>query len=125
MESSKKDTVINIGSNSGTVNSTTNGNIQSINNVNHNDNSKEISDLVNSLKDLISKESFEEGKEEILDDLESVEEQINSKQPKKVKLKKAYQGIKSFIAKAPKELANVTLIITRLNELNNLIQSFI
>ncbi|GEM_PF-3815072 len=124
MEAGKKETNISIGTNNGTVNNAE-GNIQSINNVNQADN-QQISTLIQSLIDLMNNQDIEtEVKEDIIDDLEIIEEQINSETPKYSRLKKAYQGVCGFIAKIPSGLAHATLILTQMNELTEKLKPII
>lgn len=124
MEAGKKETNISIGTNNGTFNNAE-GNIQSINNVNQTDN-QQISTLIQSLIDLMNSQDIEtEVKEDIIDDLEIIEEQINSEAPKYSRLRKAYQGVCAFIAKIPSGLAHATLILTQMNELTEKLKPII
>ncbi|WP_221373362.1 hypothetical protein [Clostridium perfringens] len=126
MESVKQETHIhqNINKNYGTA-SVAQGNIESVNNVSLND-FKDIKELVDSLKDLITNEDInDELKEEVVDDLETIEQEINSENPKHVKIRKAWQGIKSFISKIPDGLAKATIISTQCLELYDKLKPFI
>ena len=124
MEAGKNETNISIGTNNGTFNNAK-GNIQSINNVNQAD-SQQISTLIKSLIDLMNNQDIEtEVREDIIDDLEIIEEQVNSKTPKYARLKKAYQGVCGFISKIPSGLAHATLIITQMNELTEKLKPII
>ncbi len=124
MEYGKREININAAGNSGTVNYAE-GNIQSINNINQTD-SQEIFKLIESLKGLIGSQSFEnELKEEIIDDLETIQEQVANENPKYVKFKKAYQGISNFILKIPNGLAQAGLIVTQMQELGEKLKPMI
>lgn len=126
METVKQETHIhqNIGNNYGTA-SVAQGNINSVNNVALND-VQEIKKLVKSLKSLIIKEEIdEELKEEVIDDLETIEEEVSSEKPKHIKIKKASQGIKNFIGKIPKGIATATVMVTQGIELYEKLKPFI
>lgn len=107
------------GNNYGSLNAAQ-GDIYSTNNSSKNE-VENIIDIVKSLKGLINNQELnevsEDDKEAVIDDLDTIEEQINSDSTKKVKLKKAYEGIKSFILKIPSALATGTLIATKAEEL--------
>ena len=49
---------------------------------------------------------------------------MECKQPKFVKLKKAFQGLKSFIIVIPSGLAHATSIVTKLNDLTDKIKAY-
>lgn len=118
METVKQETHIhqNINTNYGTA-SIAQGNIDSINNVTSND-IQEVRKLVESLKTLIIKEEIgEEVKEGIVDDLETIEEEVNSEKPKHIRIKKACQGLKNFAAKIPQGIAKATVIAAQCVEL--------
>lgn len=125
MEPEKTETHIqqNIGTNYGTAN-IAERDINSVNNINIDD-AKEIVTLIAELKKIIENEKMDQDiKDDVIDDLETVQEQVNTKEPKYVKLKKAYQGLKSFITYIPNGIVQATLIVTKLNNLTQKIQSF-
>jgi len=125
LEPEKTETHINqsIGNNYGTANAAQ-GNINSVNKTNLND-VTEIINLISEVKKMIEAEEVDEDiKENILDDLEIMEEQVESKEPKLVKLKKSYQGLKNFITSVPMGIVKATLLITNLNNLTEKINSF-
>ena len=64
-------------------------------------------------------------KEEVVDDLETIEQEINSENPKYVKIRKAWYGIKSFISKIPKGVKKATIIATQCWELYEKLKPFI
>ena len=126
MEDLKQETHIyqNINKNYGTA-SIAQGNVESVNNVKLND-LQNIQELVESLKNLIIKEEInEEIKEDIIDDLEAIEQEVNSENPKHVRIRKACKGIKSFMSKIPKGVAKATIIATQCGELYEKLKPFI
>jgi hypothetical protein len=126
MEVVKQETHIhqNINTNYGTA-SIAQGNIDSVNNVTISD-IQEIKELVESLKCLIIIEEIdEEVKEEVIDDLETIKEEINSEKPKHIRIKKASQGIKNFLSKIPQGIATASVIATQGIELYEKLKPFI
>lgn len=127
MQPEKNETHIHqsINNNYGTAN-VAEGNICSTNNANIND-IDNIIKLISEVKGTIQniKGIDEEEKEEVFDDLEVIQEQVQSDKPKYIKLKKAYQGVKNFISKLPEHLTEVILITTRINELGQSVQPLI
>jgi len=118
---------INIEKNYGT-NNTAQGDIHSNNvvNITKDTNSDDIIKLINEIVKLLKEEKFDdEIKEEIIDDLETIQEQTEQVEPKKIKLKKACDSIKSFILKIPQGLTQVTVITEGLNKLIKEIDKFI
>ncbi|MDJ8959799.1 hypothetical protein PTK51_15015 [Clostridium perfringens] len=84
----------------GTFNLAEQGNITSTNIVNTNNKEcKETLKLIEVVKKIV-KEELEENdvKEELVDDLDIVSEQLKSGQPKLVKIRKACSGMKKFLA---------------------------
>lgn len=126
MESVKQETHIhqNINKNYGTA-SIAQGNIESVNTVTVND-LKDVNEIIESLKELIIKEEIdEEIKEEVVDDLETIEQEIQSENPKHIKIRKAWQGIKNFMSKIPEGVAKATIIVTQCGELYEKLKPFI
>lgn len=126
MESVKQETHIyqNINKNYGTA-TIAQGDVEFVNNVTLN-NLQDIKELVESLKDLIIAEEIDkEEKEEVIDDLETIEQEINSEKPKYVKIRKAWHGIKNFMSKIPEELVKATIIVTQCGELYEKLKPFI
>ncbi|MBU3811602.1 MAG: hypothetical protein H9893_08140 [Candidatus Niameybacter stercoravium] len=109
---------INIENNYGT-NNIAQGNIQSTNVINGMETDiNKIKVLVEEIIGLLQQEELdEEVKEEIIDDLETIDEQLNQEQPKKIKLKKACEGIKQFIGQAPQKLTHAAAIMNGMNTL--------
>ena len=107
------------GNNYGALNAAQ-GDIYSTNNSTGNE-AEGISDLIKQLRELIASQELREicieDKEAVTDDLDSIEERINNDDTKIIKIKKAYQGLKSFIVKIPATLTTATLIATKANEL--------
>ncbi|WP_096635763.1 hypothetical protein [Clostridium cochlearium] len=112
-----------IGTNYGTAN-IAQRDISSVNNLGEN-NIKEIIDLILQAKNLIGESEIEEEvKEEVIDDLEIVQEQVESKEPKLIKLKKSCLGLKKFICSIPGGIGQATLIVTNLSDLVEKVNSF-
>ncbi|MFL0198696.1 hypothetical protein ACJDU8_24530 [Clostridium sp. WILCCON 0269] len=125
LEPEKTETHIHqsIGTNYGTAN-IAQRDINSINNASLND-VKEILSLVSEVKKIIESEEIDQDtKDEVIDDLEIVQEQVESKEPKLVKLKKACQGLKNFITSVPNRIVQATLVITKLNDLTEKVHNF-
>lgn len=122
----KQETYIhqNINTNYGTA-SIAQGDINSLNNATLSD-VQEIKELVESLKDLIVKEKIdEEVKEDVIDDLETIEQEINNENAKNVKMRKAWQGVKNFVYNIPEGLGKAKIIVTQCMELYEKIKPFI
>jgi len=93
--------VQNIGNNYGNVNMSSSGDITSTNTTNINE-IKEIHKLVTSLYDILEKSAIDKNdKENAMDDLEVIKEQVNDSKPKKARLQKAFEGFKGFLSKLP------------------------
>lgn len=108
---------INIGRNYGTNNFSEGGAINSINTVSNND-ADDISKLINEAITLISQAQIDEDlKAEIIDDVESVGEQVQSENPKMIKIKKSCKNIKDFLLNIPAGIAHAIGIATALNSL--------
>lgn len=56
-------------------------------------------------------------KEDVLDELEIIKEQVEDENPKPRRIKKACEGISNFITKLPANIEKSTLIITGINKL--------
>lgn len=108
------------GDNYGSLNAA-HGDIHSINNNLNSKSVESINDLIDQIKELINgkdiNEVTSEDKEFAIDDLDTIKEQVKSNTVKPVKLKKAYEGLKTFIGKIPSALSVATLIATKSNEL--------
>ena len=86
----------------------------------------EICKIIDTLRPLIIKSNMDEGeKENLIDDLDVIQEQIVSKEPKVSRIKKAYQNIKTFLSKAPAAIAEGSTIITKSQDLVEKVKSFI
>ena len=104
------------GNNYGNMN-VSKGDISSINIVNQIE-KDELINIISYLKTAIMTQDIEQEKKEIvLDDLDTIEEQINNENPKTIKIKKAFDGVKNFISNLPSALVTGTLIITKAEEL--------
>ena len=104
------------GNNYGSINAA-GGNINSVNIVSQSG-KEELIDIISYLKTFImTQDTDKEEKESVLDDLDIIQEQITNENPKGIKIKKAYEGIKAFISKVPTAVATGTIIITKVEEL--------
>ncbi|MGL4654634.1 MAG: hypothetical protein ACRCWM_01915 [Sarcina sp.] len=112
------------GNNYGNMN-IANGNIDAINIVNQ-EQKEELINLIKFLKLSVMEQNLpRDDKDSVLDDLDTIEEQVESKSPKAIKLKKCIDGIKMFISKLPNTLATGSLIITKAEELYSKIKPLI
>lgn len=101
------------------------GNVNAVNLVTQND-KEEIESIIKYLKTTILTQSIKDDEKEIvLDDLDTIEDQISSENPKKVKIKKAYEGIKKFVSNLPDTLVKATLIVSKVEELYSKLKPFI
>lgn len=126
IESIKSETHIyqNINENYGTA-SIAQGNIKSSNKFELND-LEDINEIVESIKELILQLEIDENtKEEVIDDLETIEQEIQRENPKQIKIKKALNGIKNFTSKIPEGVAKATIIVTQCGELYKQLKPFI
>ena len=107
--------------NSGTVNATNSGNIQSST---ESGQSQEILRLINNMAGILEF-SDRPIKEEIEDDLEILSEQLQSPQPRKNRLKNSITRIKSFLETTPTDIKNATLLISYGSELVKLVSELL
>ncbi|AZR97986.1 TPA: hypothetical protein U2C59_001540 [Streptococcus suis] len=106
----------NIENNYGTASAVGTGTISSINNVSTTDIETLKNLCSNILKDLTGLNMLsEDDKEVIIDDIETIQSQVVSDRPKKIKLKKAWSSIQSFLPKIPAGIP-VTLQLIELGE---------
>lgn len=102
-----------------------NGNINAINSVN-NDQKEELIDLIKFLKlSIMEQDVPKDEKESVLDDLDTIEDQIESESPKAIKLRKCIDGVKKFVSKLPNSLSTGTLIMSKAEELCSKIKQLI
>ena len=89
---------INMSNNQGVINyADRNSNIKSDNIINQND-LNEITKIVELIKDNIKEVQLEDDiKEDFIDDIEVVQEQLQSNMEKPTRLKKSFNNIKSFL----------------------------
>ena len=106
----------NIENNYGTASAVGTGTISSVNNVSVTD-VETIKNLCSDiLKDLSGLNTIsEDDKEIIIDDIETIQSEVSSGSPKKIKLKKAWTSIQGFLTKIPSGLT-VALQLTELSE---------
>lgn len=101
------------------------GNITSSNTVNINE-KKQVNDIAEELLKLLKESNIEkELKEEYQDDIETIVENINSGDPKIVKLKKASRNILKFIKSIPSTIATAELIVKNSEILVDYVQKII
>ena len=118
-EVSSKTMNINIDRNYGTNNFSEGGEINSTNIVRIND-AEDINRLIKEAVTLISQAQMdEELKAEIIDDVEEVGQQVQSDNPKLIKIKKACNNIKDFLLSIPAGISHGIAIATALNSLVN------
>ncbi len=92
----------NIKNNYGTASAVGTGTISSVNNVSVTDVGAIKNLCSDILKDLAGLNIFsEDDKEIIIDDIETIQSEISSDSPKKIKLKKAWNSIQGFLPKIP------------------------
>lgn len=112
------------GNNNGSIN-LVEGSMYTFNNTSIGD-KDDLRNIINYLKNNIVSEIIEnDEKELVLDDLDTIEEEINSDNPKKVKIRKACKGIKTFMNKLPSKLSTGILIVTKFEELLLKLKPFI
>ena len=106
----------NIENNYGTASAVGTGTTSSVNNVSVTD-VETIKNLCSDiLKDLSGLNTIsEDDKEIIIDDIETIQSEVSSGSPKKIKLKKAWTSIQGFLTKIPSGLT-VALQLTELSE---------
>lgn len=123
MEKKSNSVVNNIGVNHGTVNTTNSGGIINSTQIN---NANEIDKLVKELKPIINdnQDLKSEDRENLIDDLEVVEEQINSEIPKRLRIKKAFTNIINFSKVLPEGLETGSNIFIKLQEFIDKSKSF-
>lgn len=112
--SSNGDTNINqyIETNYGTANIAKN-NISSTNEIIMNE-KVEINKLAQELIDLVEHSKLDNDvTEEIVDDIDTILDQVNSDKPKHVKIKKACKGLMSFIISIPNKIATAELVVEK------------
>lgn len=101
------------------------GNVSATSIVNQDD-KEDIGRIIKYLKTAIITQDIEnDEKELVLDDLDTIEEQICSDNPKNIKIKKAYEGIKKFVNNLPNALVTGTIIVTKAEELYSKLKPFI
>ncbi len=114
---------IRIDGNSGNINLATNNSI--INATNNSNNVKEIIDLANRIKEILSNEQIEkEYKENIIDDIDIITEQVENSIQKPTRVKKALENIKKFFT-GPQGVSLGTVALNNINEFITAIQELI
>lgn len=114
---------INIYDNNGNINLANN---KSVINVSNNiTNSVNIIELANQLKEILENEEIDkECKENVIDDIDVVTEQVNNSIQKPTRLKKAVDGLKGFLT-SPQGIALGTVAITNIKEFISAVQGIL
>lgn len=117
---------INMSNNNGVINYANNGsNIKSDNVINQND-LKDISKIIESImKNIREVDIDEDTKENIIDDVEVLQEQLQCNIEKPARLKKAFNGIKSFLTNSALLTGTGITLANNLNQLITIVQPFI
>lgn len=84
--------------------------ISSTNNVNLQA-KEDIKDLIENIIGMMEKSDIDE---DVIDEVCIIQEQMNSKQPKQIRIQRACNSLKKFISHAPTNIANITAIVTNL-----------
>lgn len=66
-----------------------------------------------------------EEKENVIDDIQTIEEQCHSENVSIIKVRKALSGLKSFVTSVPSKIAGATMLITQVIELQDTVHKFI
>ena len=79
----------------------------------------DINSLINNLCDFIKNEDEikEEDKEDIIDELQVISEQVNSEQPKKRRIEKAYNRVKEMVINLPEKVLKAEAFVVGLDKL--------
>ena len=116
---------ININTVYGTNNFTEGGSVNSKTTVNI-ANDKVIEGLIKGALDLMNDIDIETNlKEDIVDDIKSISEQIQSEEPNLTRLKKVHNNIMKFVKELPDKIVNATGIVSVLNSLLEEVQKII
>ena len=80
---------------------------------------EDINSLINNLCDFIKNEEEvnEEDKEDIIDELQVISEQVNSEQPKKRRIEKAYNRVKEMVKNLPEKALKAEALVVGLDKL--------
>ncbi|MDM0552391.1 hypothetical protein QTG94_14475 [Clostridium perfringens] len=123
MENSNTVTQTFNGNFSGTNNTTNSGNIESNNIVNIGNDSKNIKELLNQLKQVINDtEINEDEKLDVIDEIKLLDEELDKKDISKRRVDKTLNRIKSFIVKMP---ALTTGALTVFNNVEQIIEKIL
>lgn len=98
-----------------------------LNNITNANDIAAIKDLLSNIKIIIGdiKLTEHQEKESIVDDVETIEEQLFDENPKIIKIKKAFEGLKKFVSKLPSGVATTTLMVNQLIELEEKLRPFL
>ena len=80
---------------------------------------EDINSLINNLCNFIKNEEEinEEEKEDIIDELQVISEQVNSEQPKKRMIEKAYNRVKEMVKNLPEKVLKAEALVVALDKL--------
>lgn len=80
---------------------------------------EDINSLINNLCDFIKNEEEinKEDKEDIIDELQVINEQVNSEQPKKRRIEKAYNRVKEMVKNLPEKVLKAEALVVGLDKL--------
>lgn len=80
---------------------------------------EDINSLINNLCDFIKNEEEinKEDKEDIIDELQVISEQVNSEQPKKRRIEKAYNRVKEMVKNLPEKVLKAEALVVELDKL--------
>ena len=86
----------------------------------------DINSLINNLCDFIKNEDEikEEDKEDIIDELQVISEQVNSEQPKKRRIEKAYNRVKDMVKNLPEKVLKTEALVVALEKLVKALSKF-
>ena len=86
----------------------------------------DINSLINNLGDFIKNEDEinKEDKEDIIDELQVISEQVNSEQPKKRRIEKAYNRVKDMVKNLPEKVLKTEALVVALEKLVKALSKF-
>ncbi|MDF2610056.1 MAG: hypothetical protein K0R92_1530 [Lachnospiraceae bacterium] len=111
-----------IGNNNSTALNVADGNVTSI--ISGKD-LQNINELLDSLRKLLDESGSGLNNELVLDDIDTIQEQLKNEKPKKIRLISAVERIKQFALKIPQNIKNVSLIYNTVKLFGESIQPII
>jgi hypothetical protein len=96
----------------------------------NNEKTEKIYELLNEIRKYIESGVLDqivgmEEKENVIDDIQTIEEQCHSENVSTIKVRKALNGLKSFVTSLPSKIAGTTMLITQVTELQDTVHKFI